>query len=196
MKNILVINSSLQGELGNSNKATKQYVEHLENTQSINKTLIDLHKDDIPHLSGAEMQAWGTKLEDRSEQQAALASISDNYIAQIQEADEIVLGVPMYNFGIPSVLKAFFDRIARAGITFSYSENGPKGLLKGKKVTVLAARGGKYKGTALDTQSDYLTNFWRFLGVKEVNIFYIEGLAMGEEASKEAWQQFANELKG
>src|SRR5258708_2397627 len=92
----------------------------------------------------------------------------------------------MYNFGVPSTLKAYFDHIARAGVTFTYSEKGPKGLLTQKKAYVFAARGGLYAGTPLDTQTSYVRDFLRFLGIEDVEFVYAEGLAMGDAAKTEA----------
>jgi FMN-dependent NADH-azoreductase len=91
----------------------------------------------------------------------------------------------MYNFGVPSQLKAYFDHIARAGVTFRYTDKGPVGLLTGKKVYVFAARGGLYEGTPLDTQTNYVRDFLRFLGMNEVEFVYAEGLAISPQ-SKEA----------
>jgi len=91
----------------------------------------------------------------------------------------------MYNFGVPSVLKAYFDHVARAGVTFRYTEKGPIGLLTGKKVYVLAARGGLYAGTPKDSQTGYVRDFLGFLGLTDIEFVYAEGLAMGE-ASKQA----------
>jgi FMN-dependent NADH-azoreductase len=117
---------------------------------------------------------------ERSEAQAALAKVSDTYVAQVQAADTIVLGVPMYNFGVPSALKAWIDRIARAGVTFKYTDTGPVGLLSDKKIIVAAARGGMYAGTPADTQTPYLTSFFNFLGLTDIEFVYAEGLAMGD----------------
>ena len=94
----------------------------------------------------------------------------------------LVIGMPMYNFGVPSTFKAWVDRLARAGVTFKYTENGPVGLLADKKVVVLAARGGQYVGTAKDTQTTYLKDFFAFVGLTDVEFVYAEGLAMGEES--------------
>jgi FMN-dependent NADH-azoreductase len=91
----------------------------------------------------------------------------------------------MYNFGVPSQLKAYFDHIARAGVTFKYTEKGPVGLLSGKKVYVFAARGGLYARTPLDTQTNYVRDFLRFLGMTDVEFVYAEGLAISAQ-SKEA----------
>ncbi|MFC4699246.1 FMN-dependent NADH-azoreductase [Glaciecola siphonariae] len=194
MTHVLVINSSLQGKQGNSAKAAELYVASLQAQQSIELSEIDLNEINLPHLTASEMQAWSTPVESRTDEQKQLASFTESFIEQIQRADHIVFAIPMYNFGIPSTLKAFFDRIARAGITFSYTENGPEGLITGKQVTVLAARGGKYQGTPMDTQTEYVKNFLAFLGMKEVNFFYIEGLAMGEESATSAWDKFSEEI--
>jgi len=98
----------------------------------------------------------------------------------------VVIGAPMYNFNIPSVLKAYFDHIARAGLTFKYSEAGPVGLLTGKKVVVFSTRGGLYAGTAADGQTAYIRQFLGFLGLTDVSFVYAEGLAYGEEKKAEA----------
>ena len=177
-----------------TNKAAQHYIDALQVNETIQLTSVDVHADNIPHLQGREMQAWGIAEEQRDEEQKALAAISDNYVAQVQHADEIVLAIPMYNFGIPSTLKAYFDRIARAGVTFQYTENGPVGLLEGKKVTVIAARGGKYAGTAMDSQTTFVRDFLAFIGLTNVTFYYIEGLAMGEEANNDAWHQFNQKL--
>ncbi|MGH8764912.1 MAG: FMN-dependent NADH-azoreductase, partial [Burkholderiales bacterium] len=109
----------------------------------------------------------------------------DGLIDELRRADTIVLGLPMYNFGVPSTLKAYFDHIARAGVTFRYTETGPVGLLTGKKAYVLATRGGLYAGTPRDTQTAYVRDFLAFIGITDVEFVYAEGLAIGE-ASKTA----------
>ncbi|MDM7860759.1 NAD(P)H-dependent oxidoreductase [Alteromonas sp. ASW11-36] len=189
MKNVLAITSSLQTGAGNSTKLVDIYLDKLATTTTTNVVRRDLAATDIPHLTDSEMAAWAVEPTARNDEQQQLAQLSEDIIAEVQTADEIVLGVPMYNFGIPSALKAWIDRLARAGITFTYTENGPQGLLNGKKVTILAARGGMYAGTALDTQTEYLRNFWAFLGVTDVEFVYAEGLAMGEESAQQAWQK-------
>src|SRR6185369_4495912 len=103
--------------------------------------------------------AFLAKADDRSPAQDEALAYSDALIAELQRADVIVIGLPMYNFGVPSTLKAYFDHIARAGVTFSYTANGPVGLLSGKEAYIFATRGGLYAGTALDTQTAYLRDF-------------------------------------
>ena len=107
-------------------------------------------------------------------------------IAEIQAADVVVLGVPMYNFGVPSQLKNWIDAISRAQVTFRYTANGPEGLLKDKKVYVALTRGGLYRNTPNDTQTPYLQTVFGFLGMTDVQFVYAEGLAMGSEAEQSA----------
>ena len=106
----------------------------------------------------------------------------------------LVLGVPMYNFGVPVQLKAWIDAIARAGVTFRYTANGPEGLLKGKKVYLALARGGIYRDTPSDAQAPYLKNVLGFLGMTDVELIYAEGLGMGEEAVSKAFAAAAAEI--
>jgi FMN-dependent NADH-azoreductase len=115
-------------------------------------------------------------------------------IEELRNADVIVLGLPMYNFGVPSTLKAYFDHVARAGVTFKYTAQGPVGLLTGRKVYVLATRGGRYAGTALDSQTDYVRQFLGFLGITDVEFVYAEGLALGEEAKAAALSEVENQI--
>lgn len=187
MRHILSITSSLNGAQGNSNKLMAKYLEHLQAASPVSVTSRDLAEDNLSHLTSQEMQAWMISPDERNDEQHALAALSDNLIEEIKAADEIVIAVPMYNFGIPSVLKAWIDRIARAGVTFRYTENGPVGLLENKCVTILAARGGQYTGTEYDTQTQYLTHFFNFLGITDIRFVYAEGLAMGEDSANAAF---------
>lgn len=187
MKTVLAIFSSLNGEQGNSSKLANEYLATLEKNHDVTVKRVDLSKLDLPHLSSDEMQSWMTPADERTDAQQALAKRSDDIVKAVKQADELVLAVPMYNFGVPSSLKAYFDRIARAGITFKYTENGPVGLLENKSATVFAARGGVYAGTDFDTQSPFLQHFLGFVGISDVKFVYAEGLAMGEEQAKTAF---------
>ena len=117
---------------------------------------------------------------------AALLIASDDAIAQVSAADVILLGVPMYNFGVPSQLKAWFDRIARAGVTFKYTDKGPVGLLEDKPVVFFLTRGGMYKDLPHDTQTPYLVNFFNFIGLRNLHFIFAEGLNMGADAAQAA----------
>ena len=193
MKKVLVLNSSLNGEQGNSTKLSQLFVEQLANNQQISVTTRDLSDNAIAHLTQTEMAAWMTDANERSDEQKLLAAISDDLIAELNDNELIVIGMPMYNFGIPSTFKAWIDRIARAGITFKYTEQGAVGLIKDKKVVVLAARGGVYQGTDMDTQTKYLKDVLGFVGMTDVNFIYAEGLAM--PGAEESLETAANEIK-
>ncbi len=119
---------------------------------------------------------------------------SDALIDELKRADVIVLGLPLYNFGVPSMLKAYIDHIARVGATFRYTEKGPVGLLTGKKAYVFAARGGLYAGTPLDTQTSYVHNFLRFLGIEDVEFVYAEGLAISDQHKQAGLAQAKNTI--
>jgi FMN-dependent NADH-azoreductase len=112
-------------------------------------------------------------------QSSRLAAESDALIGELERADVIVIGLPMYNFGVPSTLKAYFDHVARAGVTFRYTAQGPVGLLTGKKAFVFATRGGRHAGTPSDLQTAFVRQFLGFIGIRDVQFVYAEGLALG-----------------
>ncbi|NDV93208.1 FMN-dependent NADH-azoreductase [Alteromonas sp. 345S023] len=178
MHNILFIKSSLSGEQGQSTILSQSLVEQFKSNASVNVVERDLAKEPLPHLTQAELGAWSTEPEQRTDEQNALASTSDILIEELKNSDTIVIAMPMYNFGVPSTFKAWVDRIARAGVTFRYTENGPVGLLENKKLFVVATRGGLYEGTAKDSQTQYLNDVFALIGIKDINFVYAEGLNM------------------
>ena len=183
MTNILKIDSSIYSLNGQSTQLAQQYIDALrERTGQVRVVERDLARDPIPHLDAARFQAFLTKPEERTGEQRAIAAFSDALIDEVRAADVLVLGVPMYNYGIPTQLKAWFDHIARAGVTFRYTEKGPQGLLTGKKAVVFATRGGSYAGTAHDSQTVHVRDFLALLGITDVEFVYAEGLAMGPAA--------------
>jgi FMN-dependent NADH-azoreductase len=186
MKTLLQLNTSIFAGAGQSTRLADQFVARWrKHTPGAKVVVRDLGREPVPHLTAERFQAFGTKPGERTPAQQAAVNYSDVLIDELKRADVIVIGLPMYNFGVPSALKAYFDHIARAGVTFRYGENGPVGLLTGKKAYVFAARGGLYAGSPLDTQTAYVRNFLRFLGVEDVEFVYAEGLAVNE-ASKQA----------
>src|SRR5580700_2466053 len=136
----------------------------------------------VPHLNGERFGAFIAKPEARTDAQHAVVAYSDALIDELKRADIVVIGLPMYNFGVPSQLKAYFDHIARAGVTFKYTATGPVGLITGKKVYVFAARGGLYAGSPLDTQTGYVRDFLAFLGIGPIEFVYAEGLAISPQS--------------
>lgn len=194
MKNILVINSSISGANGNSTKLVQHLLAQLPQAQV---TEIDLGAKPLPHLEMAEIGAWMTPAAERSAEQQALAAHSDDLIAKVQAADAVIFGVPMYNFALPSQLKALLDRLARAGVTFKYTETGPVGLLQDKPVIFALARGGVYANTSADSQVPFLKTFFNFIGLTQLYFVYAEGLNMGPDAAEKgisAAQQQLTEL--
>ena len=185
MTTLLQINASIDPVNGQSSRLAHQFVAAFRAAHPEAKiALRDVGAEPVPHLTRERFAAFLAKPEDRSEAQARVAAYSDALISEINEADVVVIGLPMYNFGVPSQLKAYFDHIARAGITFSYTEKGPVGRLTGKKVYVFAARGGQYAGTPLDSQTSYVRDFLAFLGMTDVTFVYAEGLAISAETKQ------------
>jgi FMN-dependent NADH-azoreductase len=178
MTNILFLKSSLNGEQGNSTQLARELLVKL--TAKIPVTLVerDLSSEPLSHLTQQEMSTWMIPAAQCSAEQQKLANISNQLIDELKASDIIVVAMPMYNFGVPSTFKAWIDRIARAGITFKYTEQGPVGLLAEKKVIVVAARGGIYAGTSKDTQTAYLRDVFAFIGLTDIEFIYAEGLNM------------------
>lgn len=183
MTTILKISSSIYSENGQSSQLGNQFIQALRERDPDTRVIErDLAREPIPHLDAARFQAFLTRPEERTPEQQAVAGFSDALIDEVRSADVLVLGVPMYNYGIPTQLKAWFDHIARAGVTFKYTEQGAVGQLTGKKAYVFATRGGAYAGTAADHLAPHVRQFLGLLGIKDVEFVYAEGLAMGPDA--------------
>src|SRR5258708_7242755 len=134
MKTLLQINASLFSDGGQSSRLADAFVARWRAANPAGQVIVrDLARDPVPHLTAERFQAFLAKPEERSAEQHAHAGFSDALVDELKAADVIVLGLPMYNFGIPSTLKAYFDHVARGGVTFRYTANGPEGLLTGKK---------------------------------------------------------------
>ena len=187
MTTVLQINASINNGNGQSSQLANQFVTAFQKREPEATVVVRdvAASEPVPHLDAARFGAFITPAAQRNAAQHTVVAYSDALIDELKRADVIVLGLPMYNFGVPSQLKAYFDHIARAGVTFKYTENGPVGLLTGKKAYVFAARGGQYAGTPLDTQTNYVRDFLRFVGITAVEFIYAEGLALSAQ-SKEA----------
>jgi FMN-dependent NADH-azoreductase len=184
---ILQINSSARREASQSTRLANRIVARLKDADpEATLTLRDLNGTPHPVLDEAGLEALFTPTERRTPEQATRVALDDALIAEIRAADVVVLGVPMYNFGVPAPLKNWIDAISRAGVTFRYTEKGPEGLLKGKKVYVALTRGGKYRNTPADSQVPYLKTVFAFLGLTDVHFVYAEGLSMGADAEQSA----------
>jgi FMN-dependent NADH-azoreductase len=189
MKNLLFVTASLSGANSKSAQLGDEFVEAWQAANGPARIVRrNLGDGTIPHLSGEHLKAWTTSPEQRSEREQALAQQSDPLLEEVEAADVIVLAAPMYNFGIPSTLKAWIDHITRAGRTFRYIGPGTvEGMLRDKKVFVIAARGGIYTGDspakALDFQEPYLRTILGFNGLTDVSFVHVEGQMMGPEAA-------------
>ena len=185
--NILQINSSARAGASHSTRLAGDIVERLRAAHpGALLTVRDLARTPHPALDEAALGALFTPADQRTPAQAARVAQDDALIAELMAADTIVLGVPMYNFGVPTQLKNWIDAVARAGVTFKYTDKGAVGLVQGKKVYVALTRGGLYRNTPADTQVPYLQAFLGFIGMTDVEFIYAEGLAMGPEAEQKA----------
>lgn len=186
MKKILSIVSSIKGEQSFSIKLSNAIIERLQSAYPDSTVAIrDLTKKPLPHLEGTHLASFYTPQEVRTAEQHEAVVYSDEAIQELLEADIIVIGVPLYNFGPPSTLKAWIDHIARAGITFSYSETGPKGLVADKKVYLALASGGIYSEgprKEFDSTEPFLRNSLGFLGITDITAFRVEGVVMPDFA--------------
>ncbi len=183
MNRILYLRSSLFGHDSVSNQLAEAFMAGLKvRNPGVQITTLDLAKDPLPHLGSEEFGAWMLPDAQRSPAQQELAARSDRLIDVLFAHDTLVLAVPMYNLGIPSTLKVWIDRVARAGKTFRYTAEGPKGLIDGVRAYLFFARGGVYRDTSLDTQTGHLRGILGLMGIADIETVYAEGLAMGDEA--------------
>lgn len=177
---ILRIDSSIFSDQGVSQQMTQAIVDQLGRVHGdVSLVHRDLAKNPLPHFSAEVIAALSASPEARTAPQQELVTLADQLIAELLEADVLVLAAPMYNFGIPSTLKSWIDFVARAGVTFRYTESGPEGLVKGKIAYIATARGGVYQGQANDLQVPYLKTYLGFLGIDNVQVVYAEGMNMG-----------------
>ena len=189
MSTVLVLTSSALGAASVSNQLVQDAITQLV-LQDLNLRVItrDLGGEPIPHLTIDSANAL-RGAEPANAAQAVARALSDELIAELKAADTLVIGAPMYNFGIASTLKTWFDYVLRAGITFKYSESGPVGLLEGKRAIVIETRGGLYsEGPAkvMDSQEPHLRNLLTFMGIMNVKFFRAEKLAFGPEVREQA----------
>lgn len=184
MSKILSIISSPRGEASNSIKLSGAIIDKLrEKDPGAAVQVKNLTESPFPHLEEAHLAAFFTPAEKHTDANKEAIAHSDQAIREIMDADIIVIGAPMYNFGIPSTLKAWIDHIARAGITFKYTENGPEGLVKGKKVYIAVTTGGVYSEgpyKPADNVTPYLQTVLGFLGMTDVTFVRAEGFAVAD----------------
>lgn len=190
MKTLLFLTSSLFGEKSRSAQVATDFVSAWKAGNPQTRIIYRDLANSVPHLTGEHLAAWTTAPAERSERQRAVASESDPLIEEVEAADVIVIAAPMYNFSISSTLKAWLDHITRAGRTFRYTEKGPEGLLKNKKVLVVTARGGVYTGDSpaksYDFQEPYLRTILGLSGLTDVTFIHVEAQKLSPEAADAA----------
>lgn len=195
MSNVLVLNSSILGDASASRKLVDDALAQIKADSAAAIVTRDLAADPLPHLSADTMAAFAGKAETPAQREAL--ALSDALIAELRAADTLVIGAPMYNFGIPSALKAWFDHVLRAGVTFRYTEAGPEGLVAGKRAIVVITRGGQYaEDDAANNQEPHLRTLLGFIGIADVSFVRAEKLAFGDEEKEKAISAARAELQG
>jgi len=195
MTTLLYVRTSLYGAQGASSQLAERFVADWRVRNPGGHVITrDLAADPAPHLTAERFQAFNTRPEERTAEQQSVVDYSDALIDELRVADTIVLAVPMYNFGVPSTLRTYFDHVARAGVTFRYTSAGTEGLLTGRRAYVFLTRGGIYGGEH-DTQAPYLRQFLRFIGIESEFVF-AQGLAYGEESRQKSLAAAHEQITG
>ncbi|WP_417823614.1 FMN-dependent NADH-azoreductase [Thalassospira lucentensis] len=189
MTNILHVNASVNGENSNSRQIASKLIDRIVSANA-STTIVERNLSgtgSIPALTGEIVGAFYTPEDSRSAEQKQVIATSDELVAEVKAADVLVIGAPMYNFAVPSTLKAWVDMVARVGVTFQYTENGPVGLLEGKKAYVVVATGGVPVNSPADFATPYMKQVLGFIGITEVEIIDASGFAVNaEEAMQRA----------
>ncbi|MDC4253663.1 NAD(P)H-dependent oxidoreductase [Acinetobacter baumannii] len=195
---LLQIDTSILGEQSVSRQLTSSVIRQLSTTYPDAEIIHhDFALEPIPHLSDAEFLAW-QGVEPNNETAQQRVARNTQYLDEFLSSDIVVIGAPMYNFSFPSQLKAWLDRLSVAGKTFRYTENGPQGLVEGKRVIIASSRGGVYSegspAEALDYQETYIKAFFNFIGVTDITFVRAEGIAFGPEARQAALDNAAAQI--
>lgn len=194
MSKVLVLKSSILAGYSQSSQLADFYVEEAK-AKGDQVTVRDLAADPIPVLDGELVGALRPSDVPLSPRQQEALDLSNALIDELQAHDVIVIAAPMYNFNIPTQLKNYFDLVARAGVTFRYTEAGPEGLVKGKRAVILSSRGGIHKDTPSDLLTPYVKLFLGFIGITDVEFVFAEGIAYGPEVATKATDEAKNAIK-
>ncbi|HEX8379037.1 MAG TPA: FMN-dependent NADH-azoreductase [Allosphingosinicella sp.] len=198
MTNVLIVDSAATGEASVTRRLTGELEALLRGRGPVRIVRRDVGTDPIPHLTAQTTPAI-RGAEPRTAAARDAIALSDALIAELKAADVVVIGAPMYNFGIASTLKAWFDHVLRAGITFRYSEAGPVGLLKGKRAIVIESRAGLYSSgpsAPMDSQEPHLRTLLSFMGLDEVAFVRVEKLAFGPDQAAASIAEAVEQLRG
>ncbi|MDD2050207.1 FMN-dependent NADH-azoreductase [Pseudomonas putida] len=195
MSRVLVIESSARQQGSISRELTSDFVSQWQAAHPGDQvTLRDLAVNPVPHLDANLLGGWMKPEAQRNSDELQALARSNELTDEVLAADVLVLAAPMYNFTIPSTLKAWLDHVLRAGVTFKYTETGPQGLLTGKKAYILTARGGIHAGASSDHQEPYLRQVMAFIGIHDVTFIHAEGLNMGGDFHEKGLNQAKAQL--
>ena len=189
MSNVLVLKSSILGTHSQTNQLSDYFLSKLAKANVVQR---DLATNPLPHFDSTA--ATALRGQPATAEEKALLALSDELVSEIKNADLIVINAPMYNFGVPTQLKSYFDFIARPRVTFQYTEKGPEGLLNGKKAVVLVAFGGFHQNQPTDLVTAYVKTILGFVGITDVQFVYVEGISFGPEATAKAQNQAKAEI--
>ncbi|MFH6567222.1 MULTISPECIES: FMN-dependent NADH-azoreductase [Pseudomonas] len=190
MSNVLIIESSARQQDSFSRQLTQQFIDQWQTLHPTDQiTVRDVALNPVPHLDANLLGGWMKPEAQRNGDEHASLQRSNELTDELLAADVLVLAAPMYNFAIPSTLKAWLDHVLRAGVTFKYTETGPQGLLTGKKAYVLTARGGLYAGSTSDHQEPYLRQVMAFIGIHDVTFIHAEGMNLGGDFQEKGLNQ-------
>ena len=189
MSNVLVLKSSILGTHSQTNQLSDYFLSKLAKANVIQR---DLATNPLPHFDSTATTAL--RGQPATAEEKALLALSDELVSEIKNADLIVINAPMYNFGVPTQLKSYFDFIARPRVTFQYTEKGPEGLLSGKKAVVLVAFGGFHQNQPTDRVTAYVKTILGFVGITDVQFVYVEGIGFRPEATAKAQNQAKAEI--
>ncbi|MDP1930064.1 MAG: NAD(P)H-dependent oxidoreductase [Gammaproteobacteria bacterium] len=196
---VLQLKTSLFDGAGNEGVSTQLSGELLSSLHkahgNLHVTTRDFSTEPVPYLDGAWLKALSTPAVDRTQEQQDKVAYSDALIAELQAADVVIIGVPMYNFAVPGMLKSWTDHVARAGVTFKYTDKGAVGLVTGKKVYLVLAMGGRHDEGITDHMRPYLRTILGFLGLTEIEIVVADGLNMGETYRAQGLQQAREQIQ-
>ena len=190
MSRVLIIESSARQQDSVSRQLTQTFIKQWQAAHPSDEiTLRDLASQPVPHLDADLLGGWMKPVEQRNAREQASLQRSNELTDELLAADVLVLAAPMYNFAIPSTLKAWLDHVLRAGVTFKYTATGPQGLLTGKRAYVLTARGGIYAGSSTDHQEPYLRQVMGFIGIHDVEFIHAEGMNLGGDFQEKGLNQ-------
>lgn len=194
---VLQLDSSILGEASVSRRLTQEVISRLrDNGPGLELVHRDLGQEPLAHLTPQLFGVRGTPAELMTELQKREARFDEELIDELKSADMLVIGAPLYNFTIPTGLKAWVDRVTVAGKTFRYDEKGPEGLVKGKKAVIVATSGGNYIGTPVDQMhTGYLTHVLNFIGITEVEVVRAQGLNIGPEGRAHALAKARGQIR-